>query len=125
MDGKLDQIRIKMKRRDHNGNRKRDFERLTCARFGGQDDESCEDHFGIEYGESSCPDGCRCCRADGSCKECPGHHVCIVDYSTNYGTCTSCDVLFQFQGQAAIDQCVADVGKGYMFNGMMYDNTCV
>ena len=126
LEGKLDQMRIKMKRRDHSGSSKRDFERLTCARFGGQDDGSnafsCEDEFGPQYSGTNCPDGCVCCRADGSCKECPGDHVCIVD-SSNYGTCASCDV--QFQDQADIDECVTEVGKGWTTNGVTYDNTCV
>eukprot|EP00944_MAST-04C_sp_MAST-4C-sp1_P006069 g6069.t1 len=69
----------------------------------------------------SCPNGCHCCKADGSCGECHGNYICDGD---GYKTCTSCDVKFA-GNQSAIDMCHAGAGPGFTAaDGVHYDNSC-
>ena len=71
----------------------------------------------------SCPNGCQCCKADGSCGECYGNYIC-GDSGDGYKTCTSCDVKFA-GNQQAIDMCYTGAGPGFTAaDGVHYDNSC-
>ena len=71
----------------------------------------------------SCPKGCQCCKADGSCGECFDDHICERN-DEGFKTCTSCKDKF-FGNQSAIDMCLVGAGPGFMAaDGMKYDNSC-
>ena len=71
----------------------------------------------------SCPKGCECCKADGSCGECFGDHICEGN-EEGFKTCTPCKDKF-FGNQSAIDMCLVGAGPGFMAaDGMKYDNSC-
>ena len=94
-----------------------------------QDPSSCSAH-GLSdlYSQTlpsgeSCPNGCECCKADGSCGECFDDHICERN-DEGFKTCTSCKDKF-FGNQSAIDMCLVGAGPGFMAaDGMKYDNSC-
>ena len=99
-----------------------------CAQHGLSDDFRHSKPDGLP-----CPEGCECCRGDGSCGECRGDYVCESRNGTGdgtmttsggaYGICISCDAKFAGD-QATIDRCKAEAGWGFEHHGYHYDNTC-
>eukprot|EP00943_MAST-04B_sp_MAST-4B-sp1_P001281 g1281.t1 len=96
-----------------------------------QDPASCSAH-GLSdlYGKTlpsgeSCPNGCQCCKADGSCGECDFNYICGDSGNKDgFRTCTSCDVKFS-GNQSAIAMCYAGAGQGFTAaDGEKYDNSC-
>merc|ERR1712100_995037 len=55
-----------------------------CARHGLSDDFRHSKPDGLP-----CPEGCECCRGDGSCGECRGDYVCESRNGTGDGTTTT------------------------------------
>ncbi len=96
-----------------------------------QDPSSCSSHGlsdlynkTLPSGEP-CPNGCQCCKADGSCGECAFNYICgDSGNGDGFKTCTSCDVKFS-GNQSAIDMCYAGAGQGFIAaDGEKYDNSC-
>ena len=101
---------------------------LTCSTFGGPETYCSRHVLSAEYNQTlpngtSCPGGCECCKADGSCGECKGDHIC-EEYNEGFKTCTSCQNKFN-GNQSLINTCLAGAGPGFTTaDGKNYDNSC-